>query len=263
MVADHGQPAVPLPRGGALPLLGFGTWQLTGSRCYQAVRHALRVGYRHLDTARMYRNEAEVGQAVRDSGVPRERLFVTTKLPPGDAGRERRSIRASLEALGLDYVDLWLIHWPPAGRASPQVWKELLAVRDQGLARAVGVSNYGVAQLDELLQATGEAPAVNQIRWSPWLYEAARLEAHRRRGVVLEGYSPFKSSRLRDPLLAEVAAAHGVSPAQVVLRWHLEHGVPVIPKSATAGRIAANVDVFGFSLAEAEVRRLDGLARGG
>ncbi|HWC10330.1 MAG TPA: aldo/keto reductase [Acidimicrobiales bacterium] len=260
--ATADQPTVSLGAAGELPLVGFGTWQMTGRECYRAVRHALDVGYRHIDTATMYRNEGDVGRAVRDSDVPREDLFVTTKLHPRDAGRERRTLEASLRELGTDYVDLWLIHWPPPGRRSPQVWKELLALRDEGLARAVGVSNYDAAQMDELSEATGEAPQVNQISWGPTLHDADEVEAHRRRGVVLEGYSPFKNTDLRDRVLAEVAERHGVTPAQVVVRWHLEHGVVVIPKSATPERIESNFDVFDFSLDDEEVRRIDGLSAG-
>ena len=260
-IADD-QPTVALAGGGSIPLVGLGTWEMTGQECYRAVRHALDVGYRHLDTATMYRNEREVGRAVRDSGVPRDDVFVTTKLPPRDAGRERKTLEASLEALGMEYVDLWLIHWPPTRGASPQVWKELLALRDEGLARAVGVSNYSVDELDELLAATGEVPTVNQIRWGPTLFDADELEGHRSRGVVLEGYSPFKTTDLRHPVLAEVARGHGVTPAQVVVRWHVEHGVVVIPKSAHPERIESNFDVFGFSLDAEDVRRVDALSRG-
>jgi 2,5-diketo-D-gluconate reductase A len=260
MAFDGDQPTVSLPGGRAMPLVGLGTWQMTGSKCYRAVRHALETGYRHLDTATMYRNEKDVGRAVRDGGVPREDVFVTTKLPPRDAGRERRTLEASLRALGMDYVDLWLVHWPTRRGAAPEVWKELLALRDEGMARAVGVSNYTTTQLDELVRATGEAPEVNQIRWGPSLYDPDELEDHRRRGVVLEGYSPFKTTDLRHPVLAEVADRHGVTPAQVVLRWHVDHGVVVIPKSATPERIESNFDVFGFSLDEEELRRIDGLS---
>jgi 2,5-diketo-D-gluconate reductase A len=260
MATHRDQPTVTLAGGGRLPLVGLGTWEMTGSPCYRAVRHALEVGCRHLDTATVYRNERDVGRAVRDSGLPREDVFVTTKLPPGDAGRERRTLEASLRALGMDYVDLWLVHWPPGGGAAPQVWKQLLALRDEGLARAVGVSNYRVAQLDELVAATGEAPEVNQVRWGPALHDPAQLDDHRRRGVVLEGYSPFKSTDLGHPVLAEVAGRHGVSPAQVVVRWHVDHGVVVIPKSATPERIAANFDVFGFRLDDEERRRIDALS---
>jgi 2,5-diketo-D-gluconate reductase A len=217
------------------------------------------VGYRHIDTATIYGNEREVGRAVRDSGVAREEVFVTTKLPPRNSGRERRTITASLQALGMEYVDLWLVHWPPSQQARLEIWKEFLAVRDDGLARAVGVSNYHVSQLDELREASGEAPAVNQIKWAPVLFDAAQLAQHRQRGVVLEGYSPLKASNLRDPVLVEVAAEHGVTPAQVVLRWHLDHGVVVIPKSKSRERIESNFDLLGFSLTEEQRRRVDGL----
>lgn len=244
-----------------MPLVGFGTWEMTGRQCYRAVRHALDVGYRHIDTATMYRNERDVGRAVHDSGLRRDEVFVTTKLQPGDAGRERSTLEGSLRALGTDYVDLWLIHWPPSRGASPEVWKRLLALRDEGLARAVGVSNYSVAQLDDLIRATGEPPQVNQIRWGPTLYDPDELEDHRRRSVVLEGYSPFKTTDLRHPVLAEIAGRHGVTPAQVVIRWHIDHGVVVIPKSATPERIAANFDVFGFALDDVDLGRIDGLSR--
>lgn len=176
---------------------------------------------------------------------------------PAVSGEPSRGV---LRALGMDYVDLWLVHWPPARGAAPETWKELLALREEGKARAVGVSNYSIAQVDELVRATGDAPQVNQIRWGPTLYDPQELEEHRRRNVVLEGYSPFKSTDLRHPVLAEVAARHGVTPAQVVLRWHVDHGVVVIPKSATPERIASNFDVFGFSLDDAELRSIDGLS---
>jgi 2,5-diketo-D-gluconate reductase A len=260
MTTDRGQPTVALGQAGAMPLVGLGTWQMTGARCQAAVRFALEVGYRHIDTATMYRNEGEVGRAVRDSGVPREQLFVTTKLPPGAAGRERRILEGSLGALGMDHLDLWLVHWPPRGRALVSTWKELLAARDRGLARAVGVSNYSLAQLDELLAATGATPQVNQIPWAPTRYDPALLAEHRRRGVVVEGYSPFKNTDLRHPVLVEIAARHRVTPAQVVVRWHIDHQVVVIPKSATPERIATNFDVFGFSLTDEELGRIDGLS---
>ena len=260
MTADGGQPAVPLGQAGAMPLVGLGTWQMTGARCQAAVRVALEVGYRHIDTATMYRNEGEVGRAVRDSGVPREQVFLTTKLPPVAAGRERRTLDNSLRALGMEYVDLWLVNWPPRGQALVSTWKELLAAREQGLARAVGVSNYRTAQLDELIAATGAAPRVNQIPWAPALYDAALLAEHRQRGVVVEGYSPFKNTDLRHPVLAEIAARHGVTPVQVDVRWRVDHEVVVIPKSVTPERIAANFDVFGFSLTNEELGRIDRLS---
>ena len=242
-----------------MPLLGLGTWAARGRSAVEAVRDALAAGYRLVDTATMYRNEREVGQAVAESGVPREQLFVTTKLPQGNAGRERATLEESLAALGLDFVDLWLIHWPPGGRARPDVWERLLELQREGLAREVGVSNYSVRQLDELEQATGRLPAVNQIEWSPSLFERDVLEAHRGRGVQLEGYSPLKTTDLRDPRLARIAAAHGVTPAQVVLRWHVEHRVVAIPKSTNRARIAENAAIFDFCLMPSEIEALDGL----
>ena len=258
-------PLVDLGGGAAMPMVGFGTWQLGGKRAYEAVRYALEVGYRHIDTATMYRNEHEVGQALRDSGVDRGEVFVTTKLPPGSAGRARATLAESLRALDTDHVDLWLIHWPPRRQGSVPLWREFLALRDEGQCRDVGVSNYDIAQIDELIAASeggrggGWGPAVNQIPWSPSRYDAALLAAHADRGVAVEGYSPLKGTRLRDPVLAEIAARHQVTPAQVVLRWHLEHGITVIPKSARPERIRSNFDLFGFSLTLEEVARLDRL----
>ncbi|WBB70673.1 aldo/keto reductase [Micromonospora sp. WMMD812] len=258
---DHDdQPTALLPGEIRMPLLGFGTWQATGKAAYDAVLAALDAGYRHIDTATMYGNEKEVGQAMQESGLRREDVFLTTKLPPERVGRERETLEASLEALGTDHVDLWLIHWPPSSAAdSIPVWRELLAARDENLTRAVGVSNYSTAQIDELIQATEENPAVNQIRWSPFLYDRQRHIEHRDRGIVLEGYSPFKTSDLSDPVLTRVASAHGVSPAQVVLRWHIDHEIVAIPKSVTPDRIRANADVFRFALTAEEMRDIDAL----
>ena len=244
-----------------MPLVGLGTWQLRGREGYRAVRHALEVGYRHIDTASMYRNEAEIGRALRDSGVPRSEVFITTKLWPSDAGRERRAIAKSLNALETEYVDLWLVHWPPRRGAGVSVWKEFVAVHGEGSARAIGVSNFSAGQIDELTEATGVTPAVNQIEWSPRLYDRHVEVALRERGVVLEGYSPFKTSRLNDPVLAEIGSRHDVTPTQVVLRWHIDHGFVVIPKSAKPDRIASNFDVFGFSLDADELARIDALGR--
>jgi 2,5-diketo-D-gluconate reductase A len=249
-------PVVDLGRGVAMPMVGFGTWQLQGQQGYQAIRRALQAGYRHIDTATMYRNEGWVGRAMADSGLDRSDIFVTTKLQPGNAGRARAIIAESLRALGTDYVDLWLVHWPPRGQASPRLWREFLAIRDEGLCRAVGVSNYSVAEIDDLVEATGERPAVNQIPWSLPQYDPALLAAHAQRGVAVEGYSSLKGTRLRDPVLAEIATSHGVTPAQVVLRWHLELGIIVIPKSARPERIESNLDLFGFSLTPEEMTRL-------
>ncbi|MCO8271227.1 aldo/keto reductase [Actinoplanes sp. TRM 88003] len=257
-------PALPLPKAAdgtpvEMPLLGFGTWQLHGDSAYQAVRDALEAGYRHLDTATMYGNEAEVGRALRDSGVQRDQVFITTKLPAERAGQERRTIEASLRDLGVDAIDLWLIHWPPHRGRSVPVWQAFVEAREAGLTRAIGVSNYDSAEIDELTAETGVTPAVNQIRFGPSLYDPAVLTAHRERGVVLEGYSPFKTTNLHDPALTRIAATHGVDPARVVLRWHIQHEIVVIPKSKTPERIARNADLTNFVLTEEEMQAIDAL----
>jgi 2,5-diketo-D-gluconate reductase A len=252
-------PTIGLPGGGAMPLLGFGTWQLQGREAYDAVRSALDVGYRHLDTATIYRNEAEVGRAIRDSGVPRTEVFVTTKLPPQRAGAERATLERSLADLGVDAVDLWLVHWPPHRGAGTSTWEAFLDLQREGLVREIGVSNYDLDLVDELVGATGTAPAVDQVRWGPSLHDPRFAAGLAERGVVLEGYSPFKSTRLRDPVLGRIARSHGVTPTQVVVRWHLQHGFVVIPKSARPERIAANADVFGFALSDDEMAAIDGM----
>ena len=252
------QPTVALAGGGAMPLLGFGTWQITGEECYRAVRTALDVGYRHVDTATIYRNESEVGRALRDSGVPREDVFVTTKCPGGSIDPDG-TLDASLRALRLDAVDLWLVHWPH-DRVRVELWRRFVAAREGGRTRAIGVSNYSLDQIDEVTAAPGVRPQVNQIPWAPPLHDPAVLAGHRDRDVVLEGYSPFKRSHLGSPVLRDIAEAHGVLPTQVVLRWHLEHDIVVIPKSVRPERIAANHDITGFSLTREEVARIDALA---
>jgi len=252
-------PAVDLGHGVAMPMVGFGTWQLHGELAYEAVRHALQAGYRHIDTATMYRNEEQVGRALADSRIDRADVFITTKLLSGSAGRARAAIAESLKALDTDYVDLWLVHWPPRDRHLVPLWRDFLAVRDDGLARAIGVSNYSVRQIDDLAEATGERPAVNQISWSPSRYDADLLTAHNARHVALEGYSPLQGTRLRDRTLVSIAAKYGVAPAQVVLRWHIDTGVIVIPKSVRPERIEQNLDLFTFSLTPEEVTRLNRL----
>jgi diketogulonate reductase-like aldo/keto reductase len=251
---------VALPGGVELPRVGFGTWQLHGRRAYDSVRYALDAGYRHIDTATMYGNESEVGRALRDSGLPREDVFLTTKLPPENARRARKTLEASLRDLDVAAVDLWLLHWPTSARELVPTWEALLAARADGLARAVGVSNFSVAELDRITADTGQAPALNQVPWSPFHHSPQLLAQHQERGIIVEGYSPFKRSDLHSPVLAGVAKAHGVTPAQVVLRWHLQHGIVVIPKSATPARIDENLDVFGFDLDEAEMSTLDALS---
>ena len=246
----------PLPAGGALPLLGFGTWQITGPTAQEATETALAAGYRHLDTATIYGNEREVGAGLAASGVARDEVFVTTKCPPDKEGSARQVLERSLELLGLDQVDLWLVHWPGAG---PALWEAFVAAREDGLVRDVGVSNYGLDLLDECERATGVMPAVNQIRWSPLLYDAAVEQGHRDRGVVLEGYSALRGGTLDHPAVTAVAERLGRTPAQVVVRWHLQHGTVVIPKSTKPERIRSNADVDGFTLTPDQMGALDAL----
>ncbi len=251
-------PTLSLP-GGNIPVIGLGTWQSEGNDAELAVSAALQLGYRHIDTATGYGNEAEVGRALATVGIDRDEVFVTTKLPPDHADRARRTLTESLTALATDHLDLWLIHWPPNGQASPETWQELRSARDEGLVRSIGVSNYSIAQLDELIEATGEAPALNQIPYSPRDHDPDLLAAHRERGVVVEGYSPLKRTDLDSPALVDAARAHDVTPAQVVLRWHVQHDVVVIPKSTSRERIEANLDVLGFTLTDEEMAAIDAL----
>lgn len=245
-----------------IPLVGFGTWQLTGDDAYNGVLTALELGCRHIDTATAYGNEARVGAAIRDSGVDRENVFITTKLPPGSAGRERETIEESLKDLGVDYVDLWLVHWPPDGQARPDTWESFISAQQQGKAKAIGVSNYSLAQIDELIEASGRAPALNQIPWNPFAYDKAVASGLTERGVALEGYSPLKKSDLANPVLGQIASGHGKTPAQVILRWHVEHGFIVIPRSSRTERIRENFDLFDFELTAEEISEIDALGAG-
>jgi len=251
---------VPLSTGRPIPLIGFGTWELQGDKAYDGVRSALETGYRHIDTATGYENEDRVGTAVRDSGLDRDDVFITTKCPPERAGRELETLDSSLSLLGVEFVDLWLVHWPPKGKARPDTWRGFIDALQLGKAKAIGVSNYSVDQIDELVAATGQAPAVNQIPWSPFSYDPELARALAARSVVLEGYSPLKRSRLGDPTLMEIAGAHGKTPAQVVLRWHLEHEFVVIPRSSRRERIEENFALYDFELSEADIARIDALS---
>ena len=257
---DYAEPAAALASR-PMPLLGFGTWQISNRGARQAAAHALEAGYRHIDTATMYRNEEGIGKALGSAGLDRESVFVTTKLPPQHAGRERRTLQDSLTKLRLDYVDLWLVHWPPHGQASPQVWEQLVKARQDSLAMAIGVSNYSLGQIDELTKATGVTPQVNQIRWGPALYEPDMVSGLEQRGVVLEGYSPFKVSNLRDPTLVSIAGRHDATAAQVIVAWHLAHGFVVIPKSVRRERIVSIAEGARINLTADEVAAIDGLSR--
>ena len=249
----------PLTSGATIPLLGFGTWQLTGDTATAATATALSVGYRHLDTATVYGNEGEVGAALRESGVPRDEVFVTSKVPPSEAARAREVLETSLRLLGVDALDLWLIHWTEDG-ADRDLWAELVRAQADGLVRDVGVSNHSLAQLDELEHATGVRPAVNQIKWSPLLHDAALLEGHRERGVVVEGYSGLKGGTMELPAVVELATRLERTPAQVLVAWQLQHGMVVIPKSTKPARIRENADVADIVLSASDLASLDALA---
>ena len=250
--------SVPLSSGAAMPLLGFGTWQIKGSEATDATASALAAGYRHLDTATVYGNEGEVGRGLRESGVAREDVFVTTKCPPDRGSQALDTLKESLELLGTDHVDLWLIHWPGQGD-DVDLWKSFVRAREEGLATDIGVSNFDASQVDRVTEATGVAPAVNQIEWSPLLYDAEVVHAHRSRDVVLEGYSALRGGTLEHPVITDIAERLGRTPAQVIVRWHLQHGIVVIPKSRNADRIRSNADVAGFSLSGDDVTALDAL----
>lgn len=249
-----------LSSGAAMPLLGFGTWQITGQEAVTATAYALETGYRHLDTATVYRNEPEVGLGLRESGVSRGEVFLTTKCRPELAGRARETLEQSLEALGTDHVDLWLIHSPAASAGSRiAMWEAFVQARDKGLARDIGVSNHSLAQIDQLVGTTDVRPAVNQIEWSPLLFDAATLEGHRSRGVVLEGYSALRGGTLEHATITGIAERLGRTPAQVIIRWHIQHGTVVIPKSSKTERIRSNADVGGFELSADDMAKLDAL----
>ena len=259
---------VRLNQGPEIPWLGLGVFQSEpGAVTRDAVRYALETGYRSVDTAAMYRNEADVGEAVRTSSVPRDEVFVTTKLWHTDHGYEPalRAGRASAERLGLGPIDLYLIHWPRANTPQDRLdsWKALLRLREEGVCRAVGVSNYTVRHLEEIRTNFDVLPAVDQVEFHPFVFDPGLLDYCERHGIRLEAWSPLTRGRhLDDPTVQTVAATHHRTPAQVLIRWGLEHGVVEIPKSVHRERIRENSQVFDFSLSGKEVAALDGL-RGG
>lgn len=253
-------PATRLASGALMPLIGFGTFPLRGEDAIAAVSTALATGYRHVDTAMRYRNEDAVGAAIAASGLDRDELHVTTKLATDQVGYERPALEGSLERLGLDHVDLWMIHWPPGGSPGISSWRELIRAREDGMVRAIGVSNYSIEQIDALIRETGVAPDVVQLSWSPVEFDAGYLEACRRRGVTVSAHSPIRNTPLDHPVLTGIAEGHGRSVPQVILRWNLQHGVAAVPKSASPERIRENLDIAGFTLSDAEMAAVDALS---
>ncbi|MFF7214828.1 aldo/keto reductase [Streptomyces sp. NPDC008238] len=261
-------PDITLNNGVTMPQLGFGVWQVPDDEAATAVATALEAGYRSIDTAALYRNEHGTGRAIAASGLPREELFVTTKLWNTDQGHDNalRAFDASLGKLGLDYVDLYLIHWPaPARGLYQETWRALEKIHADGRARAIGVSNFPVAHLQRLLDEGGVVPALNQVELHPHLPQGELRAFHAGHGIATEAWSPLGQGRglLDEPALAAVAAKHGRTPAQVVLRWHLRLGNVVIPKSVTPSRIRENIDVFGFELDGEDLAAIDALDDGG
>lgn len=250
-----------LNNGVEIPWLGLGTYLVEGEDAYRAVSVALEVGYRHVDTAAFYANEQEVGRAIRDSGIPRQEIFVATKLWNSDHGREeaREAFARSRERLDVGAIDLYLIHWPVPGRRMDS-WRTLEDLYHEGECRAIGVSNYTAAHLDEVLADGNVVPAVNQVEFSPFLYQRQLLDLCRQREVQLEAYSPLtKSERLANPRLVEIAGDCQRTPAQVLIRWCLQRQVVVIPKAASAQHIQENVDVFEWQLSAESMAALDAL----
>jgi diketogulonate reductase-like aldo/keto reductase len=255
-----GGPVRELAGGVEMPVLGLGVWQMAAGReTEQSIEWAFEAGYRHIDTAAYYRNERSVGAALARSGLPRDQVFVTTKWMPMVRSVSSELDR-SLERLGLGFVDLYLIHWPVPFRAS-HGWPELQRLRERGLARAVGVSNYGVSRLGKLVGDAG--PAVNQVQFSPVHFRRSLLEFCDRHGVALEAYSPLERGRVDHPVIARIAARLDRTPAQVMLRWSVQHGAIVIPKSVHRERIRENARIFDFELGAEDMRALDGLDRTG
>jgi 2,5-diketo-D-gluconate reductase A len=259
-------PSVSLNSGQQMPQLGFGVFKVPPPETHKVVTAALEAGYRSIDTAAMYGNEAGVGAALADSGLPREQLFVTTKLnnDAHAAGRVREAFEDSLGKLGLDYLDLYLIHWPlPAQDRYVHAWQEFVALRDEGLVRSIGVSNFKPAHLERIAGETGVTPAVNQVELHPYLTQDALREYDASQGIATEAWSPIArgGELLRDQVITALAEKYGKTPAQLVLRWHLELGNVVIPKSATPSRIVENFDVFDFELDAEDVDAITGLDR--
>ncbi len=257
-------PAITLNNGSVMPQLGFGVWQVPDDEAAAAVGTAIEAGYRSIDTAAIYENELGTGRGIASSGVPRDELFVTTKLWNAEQGHDStlRAFDASLDKLGLDYVDLYLIHWPvPEVDRYVETWKAFEKIHADGRAKAIGVSNFHPSHLRRVIDETGTVPAVNQIELHPHLQQGEPRAFHAEHGIATEAWSPLGQGKdlLKEPKLTVVADKYGKTPAQVVLRWHLQIGNVVIPKSVTPSRIRENIDVFDFELDEGDLDVIAGL----
>lgn len=256
---------VVLNNGVEIPLLGFGTYKIEpGEMTYNAVRNALEVGYRHIDTAKYYRNEESVGKAVRESGVPREEVFVTTKLWNSDQGYESalKAFEESLDRLGLEYIDLYLIHWPVQDMYL-DTWRALEDILQSGEVRAIGVSNFMIDHMENLLENSTIIPVVDQVEFHPHLVNLDLLEYCRGKGIKMEAWSPLKKGAMAvDRGMAGIGWRYGKSAAQATLRWDLQHGVVAIPKTVRRERMEENADIFNFELTPAEMRTIDSMDRG-
>ena len=259
-------PSVPLRGGASIPQLGFGTFQVPPKQTTETVLRAFEAGYRHIDTAAGYRNEAEVGAAVHASGLARADVFITTKLLNDDHGHEeaKRAFHESLHRLETDYIDLYLIHWPvPATDRYAETWRAFTELAAEGRVRAIGVSNFNQPHLERVIAETGVVPAINQIELHPYLQQPGLRQELAELEIVTEAWSPLaQGAVLDDAAIVEIAARHGKTTAQVVIRWHLQLGNVVIPKSVTPARIVENIEVFDFELAEDDVAALHDLDRG-
>ena len=257
-------PEVELLDGQAIPQLGLGTWPLDDDEAYAAIGTALENGYRLIDSATRYDNEVGVGRAVADSEVPRSEIFVTTKLPGADHGYEQAlaGFEQSRRRLGLDYVDLYLIHWPlPSVDRYVDTWHAFVHLRQEGLVRSIGVSNFTPPQIERIVEATGVWPAVNQIELHPEFPQAEARAWHAEQGVAIESWRPLGNGLVEHPVVERIAVAHGRTPAQVLLRWHVQLGLVAIPKSGNPERIARNIEVFDFELGDDDMAALAGLDR--
>ena len=259
-------PYLDLNDGNRIPQLGFGVFQVPAEETAETVSEALRIGYRLIDTATAYGNEEGVRDALKASDLERSGVFITTKLANSDHGRDRtrRAFQQSLEKLGGDYIDLYLIHWPiPSKDLYLETWETLATLKDEGSVRSIGVSNFQIEHLERIIDATGVVPTVNQIELHPRLQQSELRRYHAEHGILTEAWSPLgKGQLLDDPVIQEIASRHGRTPAQVVLRWHIQLGNIVIPKSVTPSRIEENFQVFDFELSDPEMRRLAELDRG-